>query len=463
MHQDFEQSDSQETRTTEAVSQPPNGLSGYIKSMGPGIVVVISWLGTGDFISASVSGSNFGYALIWTLLIAVLSRYFIVSAMSRYQLCNTVGDETILDGYGRVWKGFPMYIGATTCVLGFVYVSFLLLAAGTALDQLFGGVISLGDWGTFAWAIPTIALAYWLGSRKNGHFRGLEIVARITMGVLVVSFLLALIGTGVDFGKLFGGLLFELPPGEAGYITAASTAVGLIGAVGGSAANLLYPYLMHEKKWRGAGYLKLQRLDLRFGTLVMFGLVLAVWVVAAETLHGTGQGVSSADGLALMMEKAIGPAGPPIMWLAVFFTVFNNIVTQPRVFVRMFVESVHKSHPERAHAIETNRNAAHVPRKDLFLHDRLFWIIFTVIMTVPIVFSIPSMPGMVVITLLGNSFNVLTVPAIIIGLIIMTTRRDLMPASHVNKWWETALLVAIGMVGLWATYELIVGIPNLFT
>ncbi|NHD15953.1 MULTISPECIES: Nramp family divalent metal transporter [unclassified Actinopolyspora] len=447
--------------TETAPASPPTKFSEYVRSLGPGIVVVVSWLGTGDFISASVSGSNFGYALIWTLLIAILSRYFIVSTMSRYQLCNSVGDETILDGYGRVWRGFPMYIGATTCVLGFIYVSFLLIAAGTALDHLFTGVVALGQWGTFLWAVPTMVAALWLASRRSGHYRALEIVAQITMGVLVISFLVALVGTGVDFGKLFGGLLFEMPPGEAGYITAASTAVGLIGAVGGSAANLLYPYLMHEKGWRGSGYRKLQRLDLRFGTLVMFGLVLAVWVVAAETLHGTGQGVSSADGLALMMEKAIGPAGPSIMWCAVFFTVFNNIVTQPRVFVRMFTESLHKSRPARAERIRAAHPSGELNHKELFLHDRLFWVIFTVIMTVPLVFSLPVMPGMVVLTLMGNSVNVLTVPAVIIGLIVMTTRRDLMPRSHVNKWWQTTILVLIGAVGLWATYELVLSIVNL--
>ncbi|MDI2030390.1 Nramp family divalent metal transporter [Saccharopolyspora sp. TS4A08] len=447
-----------ELKATTAAPRPPDTWAGFLRNMGPGIVVVMSWLGTGDFISASVSGSTFGYALIWTLLIATFSRYFIVSSMSKYQLCNAVGDETILDGYGRVWKGFPMFIGATTCVLGFVYVSFLTLAAATALDALVRPVLPLGSWGIPLWAVFTTVVAYALASRRKGHFRGLEIVAQITMAVLVLCFLLALFGTGLDVGKLFGGLLFEMPPGDLGYITAASTAVGLIGAVGGSAANLLYPYLMHEKGWRGPGFLKLQRLDLRFGSLVMFGLVLAVWVVAAETLHGTGESVSSADGLASMMEKAIGPAGPPIMWLAIFFTVFNNIVTQPRVFVRMFVESLHKSRPERLARLRAQRDLTGVEDKDAFSYDRLFWIILTVIMTVPIVFSLPGMPGMVIITLLGNSVNVLTVPMIIVGLIVMTSKRSLMLEGHVNKWWETAILVAIGAVGLWATYELVLSI-----
>lgn len=435
--------------------RPPTSMSGYAKSMGPGIVVVLSWLGTGDFISASVSGSTFGYALLWTLVVAVFSRYFIVSAMSKYQLCNAVGDETILDGYARVWKGFPMYIGSATCILGFVYVSFLLLAAGTALDHLFAGVVRLGVWGVPFWAAVTMGVAVWLAVQRKRHYRGLEILAQLTMSALVLSFLIAVVGTGVDIGGLFKGLLFELPPGQAGYITAITTAIGLIGAVGGSAANLLYPYLMHEKGWRGESFRKVQRFDLRAGTIVMCGLVLAVWVVAAETLHGTGTSVTSADDLALMMGKAIGPAGPPIMWCAIFFVVFDNVVTQPRVFVRMFIESVYKSCPAREQRIRAARGVPDSSVKDTFAYDRLFWGLLIFVMTVPVIFSMPGMPGLVVITLLGNSFNVLTVPVIIIGLIAMTTRRDLMLSHYVNKWWETAVLGVIGAIGLWATYELI--------
>jgi hypothetical protein len=275
------------------------------------------------------------------------------------------------------------------------------------------------------------------------------------MAVLVLSFITALIGTGVDFRALLSGLAFTLPRGELGYITAVSTAVALIGAVGGSAANLLYPYLIHDKGWTGPQHRKLQRFDLLFGTSVMFGLVLAVWVVAAETLHASGGQITSELGLALMMEVAIGPAGPPIMWCAIFFTVFNNIVTQPRVFVRMLMEAVYMSRPEREARIRSAHSDLVASPKDTFSRDPMFWGILIPIMALPVLFSLPGMPGMVVVTLLGISSSVLTVPPILLGLIFMTSRADLMLPPYINRWWETAVLGAIGLVGLWATYELI--------
>ncbi|TWE22403.1 Nramp family divalent metal transporter [Prauserella muralis] len=438
---------------------PPTTFLGFLKGMGPGIVVVLSWLGTGDFISSAVSGSTYGYALIWTLILAVGSRYFIVSAMSKYQLCNAVGDGTILDGYRRLWRGFPLYLGITTTILGFVYVSFLLVAAGTALNNLVGGLVPLGAWGTPVWAAVAGGAATWLAFLKRKHYRGLEILAQVTMAALVVCFLIALIGTGIDVPALVRGLAFDLPPGESGYITAVTTAVALIGAVGGSAANLLYPYLMHEKGWRGVEFRRLQKYDLLTGTLVMFGLVLAVWVVAAETLHGTGASVDSEQGLVLMMERAVGPAGPTLMWLAIFFVVFDNIVTQPRVFVQMLAESVYKSRPARLDRLQA---ASPSTAPDQLHHtDILFKSVLLFIMVVPIVFSFPFAPDLIVLTLLGNGLSVLTVPALIAGLLVITMRKDLMLPGYANRWWESVVLAAIGAVGLWATYELVIAVVQL--
>lgn len=48
-----------------ASKPPPPGFWSYLKSFGPGIVVAMSWVGTGDLIDNSVAGGNYGYALIW--------------------------------------------------------------------------------------------------------------------------------------------------------------------------------------------------------------------------------------------------------------------------------------------------------------------------------------------------------------------------------------------------------------
>src|SRR5918995_1523452 len=152
-------------RTAEA--PVPTKFSDYVRGMGPGIVVALSWLGTGDLINSSVSGANYGYVLMWALVIATLARFFVVSALTKYQLCNSTGDNTILDGFERVWRGFPMFLGICSVALGIVYHCFLFLGAGTALFYLFGEFG--GQWGVFMWALVVLAAVVFMASRPNEY------------------------------------------------------------------------------------------------------------------------------------------------------------------------------------------------------------------------------------------------------------------------------------------------------
>ena len=385
----------------------PHSFAGYIKGMGPGIVVALSWLGTGDLINSSVSGANYGYVLMWALVVATLARYFVVSALTKYQLCNSTNDQTILDGFQRVWSGFPMFLGICSVCLGFVYHCFLFLGAGTALFYLSGEFG--GDWGVFMWAVVVLALVVFMASRPN-EYKWLEHVANAAMATLVLIFLWALIGSGIDVGEFVKGLSFSMPEDRGAY-GAWLVVVAIIGAVGGSVANLMYPYFVADKGWRGPKYRRLQVYDLLFGVCTLIVLNIAIWVVAAELMRGRGATIDGPEDLANMMELAIGPAGPTLLWIAIFFAVFDNISTQLYTFPRIAVEAVHKTFPKRAdrygslvHADDPDARAqaadpAVKPQRHLrlgaLMHDPMFRWIQAVLLIPPIFFALPSGPDLI--------------------------------------------------------------------
>ena len=85
-----------------AVAPPvPHSFWDYMRSFGPGIVIVLTWLGAGDVVDMAVAGANYGYALMWVLVIAILMRFMFVSLIARYQLCNP-HSEGVLDGLARL-------------------------------------------------------------------------------------------------------------------------------------------------------------------------------------------------------------------------------------------------------------------------------------------------------------------------------------------------------------------------
>jgi Mn2+/Fe2+ NRAMP family transporter len=42
----------------------PKSFSQYVRSMGPGLVVALTWLGAGDLVDSAVAGGHYGYSLM---------------------------------------------------------------------------------------------------------------------------------------------------------------------------------------------------------------------------------------------------------------------------------------------------------------------------------------------------------------------------------------------------------------
>ena len=88
----------------------PRTFREYVKSFGPGMVVVLTWLGAGDLVDSAMAGSSYGYTLMWALAFSLLLRFFIVNLIAKYQLCNQHG-ETVMAGFRRIHVGVPIFLG----------------------------------------------------------------------------------------------------------------------------------------------------------------------------------------------------------------------------------------------------------------------------------------------------------------------------------------------------------------
>lgn len=413
------------------------GFLETLRSMGPGLVVAFAWLGTGDLVDSSVSGANYGYDLMWVLCLALFCRYFFVNALAKYQLCNRHGDETIFHGFYRVWKGFPIVLGVSAYIMGFVYVSYMIRGAGVALHHLFG---QAGN--SFLWSLVGVGLAIYVTTRKR-QLKALEFIARTACIVIILSFIYTIWNTGINAEAFIEGLSFGIPANNDAF-GALLIAVSIIGAVGGSAANLLYPYLMNDKGWKGPRQRKLQIMDLLTGIVAIIVINLAIWIVAAETMYGQGQVIHNEVDLAAMMAQAVGPIGPVLLWITVFFVCFTSYPTFSVGFTKLLMHGVHLS-TKRGEKYEK-------PEQD----PRFKWFSIGGLLLVPLIFSMPFAPNLVTLTIVGNSLAVITAPIIILGIIFMTSRKSMMLPDYVNKWWENLILGIVGCIGLWATYSLLI-------
>ncbi len=115
----------------------PRTFVEYLRSMGPGVVIALTWLGAGDLVDSAVSGGNYGYALMWAMALALFVRFVFVSIIAKYQLCNQHG-ESVLAGLRRIHPAVPILVGFLALVFGHAYGSFSVKGAGEATAGLLG-------------------------------------------------------------------------------------------------------------------------------------------------------------------------------------------------------------------------------------------------------------------------------------------------------------------------------------
>ncbi len=421
----------------------PKGIKGYVQFTGPGLLVAMAWLSAGDLVASSVSGADYGYALIWALVMSLVARYFFVSAIGKYVLANNEGSDSIMAGFRRIWRVLPVVIGAITFLVGFIVQTYIIKGAAAAIYNLVGRP---GDsaWGVFAFAVVLVGLTT-LMLLAGRQYKVLELIARISVVALIITFVIIVALRGFDVAELARGLVFQLPDDEGGFRSIVIVAA-IIGAVGGSAANLLYPYFLRDKGWNRPEYRKLQIVDLLIGIVAMVIINLAIWITAAETVHGRNFTLNDENDLAQMMQLAIGAPGPILLWLGLFFVTFNSFPAYSYGFTKILLDGVRHTFPRVSD-----------PDADLETMPTFRWLQVGILLFLPLLFSLPMAPNFVVLTIAGQALQALTGPIIIAGIIILTSSRRFMMSGYVNKWWENAALLLIGAIGLWATYGTVKG------
>ena len=92
-----------------AEAQVPSTFMEYVRAMGPGLLVAMAWLSAGDLVSASVSGSTYGYALMWALVLALFARFFFVFLTTSKKWWETFA-LLIIGGIG-LWATYGVVAG----------------------------------------------------------------------------------------------------------------------------------------------------------------------------------------------------------------------------------------------------------------------------------------------------------------------------------------------------------------
>ncbi|WP_434456671.1 Nramp family divalent metal transporter [Stutzerimonas urumqiensis] len=417
-----------------AAPAPSTSRLGKIaKLLGPGIIAVLSWLGAGDLITSSVAGANYGYAMMWVLAGSLLLRFLIVNMIARFQLCNNQG-MTILGGYAQLHPAFAWFMFVYALLMGHLMNAYMIKGAGEALATLLHIDRPL-------LCSVAVVIGVWLVVGRS-IYALIEGVMKVLLAIMTLAFLSLALMAGPDVGGIISGTFGFSIPSDQGVHGALLVAVSVIGAVAGSIANFVHPYVMKEKGWTGPQHKRIQRNDLLFAVFVGIVINLAIWVVGAEILRPNGLKVETLDDLGAALEMFFGPAGWYVFFIGVFATLFASVVGKTTAFPMLITDALHYSAPSRR-----------ARYGDKFQNDPLHkWFMLFILVT-PLVWSLPGMPDFVTLTIGVNALNIVGLPIISIGLLIMSNQKKLL-GDYRNNLLENIALGLATILAVWVAIQL---------
>lgn len=285
------------------------------KNIGPGVLIAAAFIGPGTVTVCTLAGVQFGYALLWAMLLAMISAIVLQEMAARLGIVTQEGlAANIRKELATPWiRVLVLGLILAAIVLGnMAYEAGNIGGATLGLDALFGTSYSL----FYPWIIGAVAFTLlYIGSYKT-----LEKVFVFLVILMSLSFLITAILTApnlIDAGK---GLLLPSVPEQS-----TLTIIALIGTTVVPYNLFLHASLVKEK-WEGASALQSARRD-TLVTIFLGGVVSMAIIVAAAAIPG--KNITSAIDLAQGLEPLFGKGARYGMGIGLFAAGITSSITAP--------------------------------------------------------------------------------------------------------------------------------------
>jgi Mn2+/Fe2+ NRAMP family transporter len=393
----------------------------------------LTWLGSGDIVSAGVSGGNYGYALMWAMVFALLMRFFFVTTIAKYQLCNPHG-EGLLDGLVRLHPLFAPFLLIVILVIGHINGTYMIAGIGETMVKL-TGIGQEWQWALF-WVVVGLAIV----------FRPIYDRAEWVFKVFIILMTVSLVGTAIWVGPNIGGIIkgtvaFELPA-QQGPFGAMAVAMAMVGAVGGSLLNLVYPYFLEQKGWNSPKYRRVQTYDFILAIVALIIFNLAVWTLGAELVHTSGKKIAVLEDLTSLLSIVLGEGGRKLFYLGMFGAVFTSLLGNGLGLGYL-----------ASHAFNRWRKKSKGGDKiDYKSHPMYIFIVLWILVS-PMIWIFTGKADFVTLTLLANTLMAVLIPALAGGLWWITASRRYIGNEYKNRWWENLIMGFLFILAVWGAYE----------
>ena len=283
--------------------------------MGPGVLVAAAFIGPGTVTVCSMAGVQYGYLLLWALLLSVVATVVLQEMAARLGIVTQKGlANAIKEEIGVRWiKMMVLGLILSAIVVGnAAYEGGNIGGASLGLEAIFGQEYqSFYPWivGIFAFLLLFL-----------GNYRVLEKVLVSLVVIMSISFLLTAIITGPDISAIIQGLFIPKTPD--------GSILNIIALVGTTVVpyNLFLHTSLVSEKWKSKENLKEARRD-TVVSIVLGGMVSMAIVVTAAAIPSSE--ITNVMDMAKGLEPLYGESAKYFMGIGLFAAGVTSAITAP--------------------------------------------------------------------------------------------------------------------------------------
>ncbi|WP_339284808.1 Nramp family divalent metal transporter [Oceanobacillus sp. FSL K6-3682] len=285
------------------------------KAIGPGAIITASFIGPGTVTTATRAGAGFGFALLWSVIFAIVATIILQEMVARIGIVTKQGlGENIRELFqNQILKFATVWIVLiAVCVGCAAYISGDLIGTSLGVSYLTGIPEN--------YVAPIVGVIILILGIAGGY-KFMEKLMIVFIGIMSLTFITTMfVATSDVLGVLKGAFIPTIPQGSILVV------IALIGTT-----VVPYNFFIHAstvgEKWNSVNDLKAVRWDTIVSITVGGIITAAILITAGALIHGTE--VTSIVELAAPLQPLMGDLAPIFVSVGLFAAGFSSAIASP--------------------------------------------------------------------------------------------------------------------------------------
>ena len=294
----------------------------FKKNIGPGPLIAAAFIGPGTVTICSIAGVEFGFSLLWALLLSIFSTIILQEMAARLGIVSKKGLSEII----RTEIKEP----ASKKLIIFLIISAIVIG-NTAYEagNISGGVLGLESiFGEMNYAFLGLNINFYsilmgliaFGILFSGNYKVLEKALIFLVMIMSLSFFITAFISGPNLSELAEGIFVPKIPNNSTLI--------IIGLIGTTVVpyNLFLHTSLSKERWKNTSDLKYAKRDTII-SIILGGLISMCIVISSSSLKI--EEINSAIDLARGIEPVYGINSKYIIGIGLFSAGITSAITAP--------------------------------------------------------------------------------------------------------------------------------------